>query len=106
MSFAEIIETMQSSIIDMQQKLEELKKLDISTAHEVYLTKQEAADLIKKSIRQLDRDCDRYGIPKVHVNGGIRIRKSDLLRHMGLLPKEEESADEDEFTRIYKRHWG
>lgn len=106
MSFAEIIQNMQSSILDMQDKLEQLKRIDVSTAHEVYLTKQEAADMLRKSIRQLDRDCERYGIPKLHVNGGIRIRKADLLRHMGLLPKEESNTEDDDFTRIYKRHWG
>ena len=66
-----IIEDMQGCIFSLQQRVEELKTMDDKSAETILMTRQEAADLIGKSLRQLDRDCRRYGIRKVHANGGI-----------------------------------
>lgn len=80
-----IIEDMQGCIFSLQQRVEELKTMDDKSAETILMTRQEAADPIGKSLRQLDRDCRRYGIRKVYANGGIRIPKIDLLVHMGLV---------------------
>lgn len=107
MSFSEIIKDIQGCIISLQGRLDELKAMDKSTAQDILLTRQEAADMLGKSTRQLDRDCVRYGIPKVIVNGGIRIRKIELLKHMGLVGKDEAQGpdiDRSEFMQIYKCH--
>lgn len=85
-----IIEDMQGCIFSLQQRVEELKTMDDKSAETILMTRQEAADLIGKSLRQLDRDCRRYGIRKVHANGGIRIPKIDLLVHMGLIARPAE----------------
>ena len=81
-----IIEEMQGCIFSLQQRVEELKGMNDKSAETILLTRQEAADLLGKSQRQLDRDCRRYGIRKVAANGGVRIAKIDLLVHMGLGP--------------------
>ncbi len=57
-----IIEDMQGCIFSLQQRVEELKTMDDKSAETILMTRQEAADLIGKSLRQLDRDCRRYGI--------------------------------------------
>lgn len=72
-----IIEEMQGCIFSLQQRVEELKGMDDKSAETILLTRQEAADLLGKSLRQLDRDCRRYGIRKVAANGGVRIPKID-----------------------------
>lgn len=95
MKFAEIIDEIQGMIISLQARLDELKSFDYSTAHDILLTRQEAADLMKKSLRQLDRDCARYGIPKENVNGGIRIRKSEILKFMGVLSTNDGSRSRE-----------
>lgn len=82
-----IIEDIQGCIFSLQKRLDELKSMDDKSAETILLTRQEAADLIGKSLRQLDRDCLRYGIRKVHANGSIRIPKIDLLIHMGLVAR-------------------
>lgn len=109
MKFAEIIDEIQGTIVSLQDRLDELKSFDYSTAHDILLTRQEAADLMKKSLRQLDRDCIRYDIPKEHVNGGIRIRKSEILKFMGVFPDPKPVNDpprirESEFDRIRNGH--
>ena len=101
MSFTEIIQDIQSCLVSLQERLNELKSIDMTSPHDILLTRQEAADLLGKSTRQLDRDCRRYGIRKEYVNNGIRIRKSEILKHMGVLNECEEAPDE--FAHIYRR---
>ena len=97
-----IIEDMQGCIFSLQQRVEELKTMDDKSAETILMTRQEAADLIGKSLRQLDRDCRRYGIRKVHANGGIRIPKIDLLVHMGLVARPAEPR-QSELQRVLGR---
>lgn len=97
-----IIEDMQGCIFSLQQRVEELKTMDDKSAETILMTRQEAADLIGKSLRQLDRDCRRYGIRKVHANGGIRIPKIDLLVHMGLVARPAEPR-RSELQRVLGR---
>lgn len=106
MGFPEIIEDIQTCILSLQTRLDQLRAMDNTTAQDVFLTRQEAADMIGKSLRQLDRDCVRFRIRKRQINGGIRISKADLLRHMGLLGSvvEEESEGESAFDRIYNSY--
>lgn len=97
-----IIEDMQGCIFSLQQRVEELKTMDDKSAETILMTRQEAADMIGKSLRQLDRDCRRYGIRKVHANGGIRIPKIDLLVHMGLVARPAEPR-RSELQRVLSR---
>ena len=97
-----IIEDMQGCIFSLQQRVEELKTMDDKSAETILMTRQEAADLIGKSLRQLDRDCRRHGIRKVHANGGIRIPKIDLLVHMGLVARPAEPR-RSELQRVLGR---
>lgn len=90
-----IIEDMQGCIFSLQQRVEELKTMDDKSAETILLTRQQAADMIGKSLRQLDRDCRHYGIRKVRANGGIRIPKIDLLMHMGLVAQPERPRQSD-----------
>lgn len=94
---------MEQTILLMQQQMDVLKAMDVHSSDSILLTRQEAADLLGKSLRQLDRDCHRYGIVKEFANGGIRIRKSHLLMHMGLLPKPTTEEYKTEFERIRGR---
>ena len=95
-----IIEDMQGCIFSLQQRVEELKTMDDKSAETILMTRQEAADLIGKSLRQLDRDCRRYSIRKVHANGGIRIPKIDLLVHMGLVARPAEPHETRPIDRL------
>lgn len=85
MNYAEIINKLQDSIFSVQRVLEELRCLDSTMADDIYITRQEAADLMGKSMRQMDRDCKRYGIRRKPFNNGIRISKHDVLCHIGVL---------------------
>lgn len=80
-----IIDDIQSCVFMLQKQVDALRTMDDKSAETILLTRQQAADLIGKSLRQLDRDCREYGIRKVRANGGIRIPKIDLLIHMGLV---------------------
>lgn len=85
MNYAEIINKLQDSIFSVQRVLDELRCLDSTMADDIYITRQEAADLMGKSMRQMDRDCKRYGIRRRPFNNGIRISKRDVLCHIGVL---------------------
>ena len=85
-----IIEDIQGCIFSLQKRLDDLKSMDDKSAETILLTRQEAADLIGKSLRQLDRDCREYNIRKVRANGGIRIPKIDLLIHMAIVARPDE----------------
>ena len=98
-----IIEEKQGCIFSLQQRVEELKGMDDKSAETILLTRQEAADLLGKSLRQLDRDCRRYGIRKVAANGGVRIPKIDLLVHMGLVARPAE-PQRSELERLLCKH--
>ena len=104
-NITQIIETIEASLAQVQEQLDELKVYTPElSARTVMLTRQEAADYVGESLRQLDRDCVRYGIEKVQTIGGIRIRKADLMRCMGLLrcgvPDLSEIKPQSEKSRI------
>lgn len=90
-----IIDEMQGCVFTLQKRIDDLKTMDDKSAETILLTRQQAADMIGKSLRQLDRDCRRYGIRKVRANGGIRIPKIDLLMHMGLVAQPEKPRQSD-----------
>ena len=93
----------QGGIYALQQRVEELKGMDDKAAGAILLTRQEAADVHGKSLRQLDRDCRRYGIRKVAANGGVRIPKIDLLIHMGLVVRPAK-PQRSELERLLCKH--
>jgi hypothetical protein len=84
MEYKRIIDDIQVSITQIQQQLDTLRLMDKRLVTSALMTRQEAADFIGESVRQFDRDCQRYGIEKLHTVGGIRVRKSEIMRHMGL----------------------
>lgn len=84
MEYKRIIDDIQVSITQIQQQLDTLRLMDKRLVTSALMTRQEAADFIGESVRQFDRDCQRYGIEKLHTVGGIRVRKSEVMRHMGL----------------------
>lgn len=84
MEYKKIIDDIQATVTRLQQQLDLLRLMDKRLVTSALMTRQEAADFVGESVRQLDRDCLRYGIEKLHTMGGIRIRKSDIMRHMGL----------------------
>lgn len=99
-----IIEDIQGCIFSLQKRLDDLKSMDDKSAETILLTRQEAADLIGKSLRQLDRDCRRYDIRKVHANGSIRIPKIDLLVHMGLIKSPNKQSRQSDLQQILNKH--
>lgn len=105
MDYSKIIEEMQTNISNLLKQLDQLKQFDFETSRNVYLTRQEAADYIGKSLRQLDRDCIKFEIPKLYRYGGIRIRKSDLMIGMGHISEPEPDPNISEFERIRRKHW-
>lgn len=90
MDLLAIIENIQGSIFALQKQVDNLRMMDDKSAETILLTRQQAADFIGKSLRQLDRDCRDFSIRKVRANGGIRIPKIDLLIHMGLVVRPDE----------------
>lgn len=99
-----IIEDIQGCIFSLQKRLDDLKSMDDKSAETILLTRQEAADLIGKSLRQLDRDCRRYSIRKVHANGSIRIPKIDLLVHMVLVKCPNKQSRQSDLQQILNKH--
>ena len=47
------------------------------------LTRKEAAGMIGRTLQSLDRMVREGKLHKVYVNGVPRLRKSELLRHLG-----------------------
>jgi len=47
------------------------------------LTRKEAAGMIGRTVQSLDRMVREGKLHKVYVNGVPRLRKSELLRHLG-----------------------
>ena len=103
MNFAEIINDIQDCIFSLQSRLDELKCTQEIYQRDIYITRQEAADLLGKGLRQTDRDCVRYGIKRKQCNNGIRISKRDILCHLGLLEKTAEEKNINDFDRIMNK---
>lgn len=103
MELNSIIGDIQGCIFTLQQRVDDLKTMDDKSAETILLTRQQAADMLGKSLRQLDRDCRRYGIRKVRANGGIRIPKIDLLVHLGLVARPDEPR-RSELQRIVDKY--
>lgn len=93
MKITEIVDSLQEGVYHLQRQIDEIKSYDDRLAHTILLTRQEAADFVGESLHQFDRDCNRYGIEKIQTLGGVRIRKSDLMRCMGLLSEAAADAE-------------
>lgn len=85
MDFTDIIDDIQQSILTLQHRLDELRTMDDQLVQTVLLSRQEAAEFIGESVRQFDRDCQRFGIRKINTINGVKVRKADLMLHMGLM---------------------
>ncbi len=87
MNFTELIGDIQRSIDELQEKLNELRMCDRTPDLrnlDMLLSRKEAAAFIGKSVRQLDRLCEKNVIRRVEEDGVIRIRKSELIRYQGI----------------------
>ncbi len=92
MDFTDIIDDIQQSILTLQHRLDELRTMDDQLVQTVLLSRQQAAEFIGESVRQFDRDCQRFGIRKINTINGVRVRKADLMLHMGLMREDINSA--------------
>lgn len=70
-------------------KINELMGAYDVSVHDVYITRQEAADMLGKGLRQLDRDCKKYNIRRKKCNNGIRISKFDIMKHLGMIEEDQ-----------------
>ncbi len=111
MKYIDILNKIQTELLSLQSSLNELRCLDGSSTCDVYITRQEAADMLGKGLRQLDRDCIRYNIERKRCNNGIRISKRDIMRHMGYSLGTSERVKEPEldenasdFERILQQY--
>ena len=56
---------------------------DPKTSFDRLLTRKEASGMIGRTVQSLDRMVREGKLHKVYVNGVPRLRKSELLRHLG-----------------------
>lgn len=110
MNYIDILNKIQTDLLAIQSSINELRCIDDTSIADVYITRQEAADMLGKGLRQLDRDCIRYNIRRQKCNNGVRISKRDIMRHLGYFapePEDLEPPEEEkmtEFDRIMYRH--
>ncbi len=107
MNYGTVIKHLQKSICDAQAALNELQRINLVDVTEIrsteYITRQEAADILKKGLRQTDRDCRMAGIKRKREGNVVLINKRDLLKFMGILPIVEEVGEKSEFDKILLR---
>lgn len=84
MTYTDLINDFQQCLSTLQFMLNQMKSLNDITANDIYITRQEAANMLRKGLRQLDRDCVKYNIRRIKCNNGIRVSKRDIMRHLGL----------------------
>lgn len=85
MAYEDIIENLQQTIISMQNTLDLLKLNDERFVQHILFSREEAAEFLGVSVRQVDRMCNSYSIKKIRTAQGIRIRRADLLPYRGLI---------------------
>lgn len=93
---------MQESILTAQRVLAELQCMSEISQTDIYITRQEAADLMGKSLRQMDRDCKTHNIRRRTYNNGIRVSKRDVLIHIGALT--ENGVATEKLSDLEKLH--
>ena len=110
MNYIDILNKIQTDLLAIQSSLNELRCIDDTSIADIFITRQEAADMLGKGLRQLDRDCIRYNIRRQKCNNGVRISKRDIMRHLGYFAPEPEDLEPpgeeqmSEFDRIRYRH--
>ncbi len=108
MELHDIIEDLQNSLDNCQSRLNLLKTLKTGKLYEVdvLMTRKEAAHFIHRTERQLDRLCAERKIKREYIDGAIRIRKSSLLKFMGLevTPLADRQKPKSEFERILEKY--
>ncbi len=108
MELQDIIQDLQNSLDNFQSRLNMLKTVQTGQLYEVdiLMTRKEAANFIKKSVRQIDRLCTERKIKREYIDGAIRIRRSDLLRYKGveIVPIYECGDAKSEFDKIIEKY--
>lgn len=98
MKYTSLLNDIQTQMIVLQGKINELVGAHDISIHDVYITRQEAADMLGKGLRQLDRDCKRYNIRRKRCNNGIRISKYDIMKHLGIIEEDEPKTSSVDFS--------
>lgn len=83
MEYVTIIDDIQKSIVCLQKSLDQLKQNDERLVQRILLSREDAADFLGISLRQLDRICHDRRLEKIKTIHGVRLRKADLLLLMG-----------------------
>lgn len=85
MAYEDIIENLQQTIISMQNTLDLLKLNDERFVQHILFSRDEAAEFLGVSVRQVDRMCNIYNIHKIKTAQGVKIRRAELLPYRGLI---------------------
>ncbi len=95
MQVLETINEIDRCLEALQHKLEYLRGCVSGNLYQVdqLMTRKEAAAFICKTPRHLDRLCSENKIAKEIVDGQIRIRKSSLMKYMGIIITEEKHPE-------------
>ena len=89
MKYTSLLNEIQTQMLLLHGKINELMGAYDISVHDVYITRQEAADMLGKGLRQLDRDCKKYNIRRKKCNNGIRISKYDIMKHLGMIEEDQ-----------------
>lgn len=89
MKYTSLLNEIQTQMLLLHGKINELMGAYDVSVHDVYITRQEAADMLGKGLRQLDRDCKKYNIRRKKCNNGIRISKFDIMKHLGMIEEDQ-----------------
>lgn len=89
MKYTSLLNEIQTQMLLLHGKINELMGAYDISVHDVYITRQEAADMLGKGLRQLDRDCKKYNIRRKKCNNGIRISKYDIMKHLGMIEDDQ-----------------
>lgn len=92
MNYSAMIAELEEGIANQQKVIDILRMLDDKMCNEVMLDRQQTADFLGVSLRQVDRRCELFGIKKHQTIKGVRICKRDLLVHMKLVPQDKMST--------------
>lgn len=85
MAYEDIIENLQQTIISMQNTLDLLKLNDERFVQHILFSREEAAEFLGISVRQVDRMCNTCDIHKIKTAQGVKIRRAELLPYRGLI---------------------
>ena len=81
-TYLEKLKAIKAQYVALGYKLDKLIEAETGTPEEkpdAFVTRDQAAKLLKCTVRQIDRLAQRYGICKYRWNGRVLIRKADII---------------------------